>query len=213
MHFNQPIGEIEYSLKPATDNSGGIYKVNYHPSTEKRLMESMNTDLTPVLSVNPPEIAKILDAVRKVVLEWSLTLEFGGIQGTGIGFSNDEKQKATGITYNVQTYIFGGIQHSQLQIMSQQSIQQITQQMIDIKALEHFTESLSASIEKLAIEASAKAKLATDLQTVKNESAAANPKHSVLREALHSIRSILEGAASDVIAAGLLYYLQKLVGT
>jgi len=87
MHFNQPIAEIEQSLQSVESSPGGSFKVNHHPSTEKKLMHAMSTDLKPVLSVGPGQITKILTAVplalplkRNPVRESSWELESSYVQ-------------------------------------------------------------------------------------------------------------------------------------
>lgn len=213
MHFNQPISEIEQTLQASDGTPGGVFKVNYHPTTEKKLMDAMNTELKPVLSVSPGQITKIMNAVRKIVLEWSLKLEANGIQGQEVGFSEEEKQRASVITYNVKTLIQGSISNSQLQISSPKGSQLSSFEQVDLAALTHIIDGIQGSIDRLQIDVNRKEVLSSEVVKLKDESLAQEPRTHVIREGLSTIRNVLEGAASDILAAGFLYQIQKLIGS
>lgn len=213
MHFNQPIGEIEHDLREA-DKSGpaGSFQVSYPVILEKRLMEVMEIPMKPSLQVSTSKFHNITNAVRKVVLEWSLKLESDGILGEGMSFSQEEKEKAQSVTYHIKNYIQGNIEHSQVQVESVDSIQKGSFQGFDISQLKNIIRDLKASLDKIGIEGDTKAELLSEIRTLESQTDSPKPKTSILRESLISVRKILEGAAGNLMASGLLSQIGKLFG-
>ena len=123
MHFNMPIGEIEHSMDRGKGKSSGTFNVSYNAKVEGGLMKAIEFNLQPSLHVSTSQFQKILDAGRKIVLEWALKLEENGVVGEGLGFSIEEKQKAQNITYNVKNYIQGTFDKSPIQIETEESTQ------------------------------------------------------------------------------------------
>ena len=141
MHFNQPIGQIEHELKHAEKSGSEGFYVSYSPAVEKKLMDAIDFRLQPFLNISASEFQKILDAVRKIVLEWTLKLEADGIIGQGMTFSKEEKEKAQSITYNIKNYI-EGIEHSQIQIESVASGQSLSVSQFDVSKLKEVIQAL-----------------------------------------------------------------------
>ncbi len=94
MHFNTPIGELEHDLISAQKSGSDAFQVSFSPALEKMLMNAISFRLQPSLHINASQFQGVLDAVRKIILEWSLKLEEDGITGEGISFSPEEKSKA-----------------------------------------------------------------------------------------------------------------------
>lgn len=80
--------------------------------------------MVPCLVVGHAQIARIIDGVRNILLEWSLKLEKDGILGDGIFFSKEEKEKASTINYHIGNFsgVLGNVQTSNLQIGDYNSI-------------------------------------------------------------------------------------------
>jgi hypothetical protein len=203
MHFNQPIGQIEHELKHAEKSGSDEFYVSYPPAVEKRLMDGIEFHLQPFLNISGSEFRKILDAVRKIVLEWTLKLESDGIIGQGMTFSKEEKEKAQSITYNIKNYIHG-IEHSQIQVESVASMQTLTVSQFDISKLKEVIEALKNSLKELGLEDDTKGELVAEIKTLESHAASPKPKTSIIRESLLSVRSIIEGATGSLIASGLL---------
>lgn len=141
MHFNQPIGQIEHELKSAEKAGSDGFCVSYSPTVEKKLMDAIEFRLQPFLNISASEFWKILDSVRKIVLEWTLKLEADGIIGEGMSFSKEEKAKAQSITYNIKNYIQSA-EHSQIQIESIASTQNIAVSQFDVSKLKELIQAL-----------------------------------------------------------------------
>jgi hypothetical protein len=86
-----PIEEIEGMAKH--DGENGIV-MNFTANEERYLMEASDSRFKPVRFLAPTQLVGIVSVVRSTILRWALDLEQGGILGTGMTFSNEEKQKA-----------------------------------------------------------------------------------------------------------------------
>jgi hypothetical protein len=97
-------------------------------------------------------------------------------------------------------HIAGDVVGSQIQQGTEASQQiQITQ---DTQlALTEFLSSLEKDLTEIKAEANTLRDLKADIQTIKAQLGAAQPKRSIVREALSSIRSILEAAGATLLAA------------
>jgi hypothetical protein len=211
MPFNQPIGEIDH-LTQANKGGVGKFTVSFAPANEKKLMDMMELPMKPSLLVSSSKLHRILDAVRKVILEWSIKLESDGIIGKGMSFSMEEKEKAHSVTYNIKNYIQGNIDHSQIQVESADSIQKGSFQDFNLFELKEFTRILRASLDDLGIEGDIRDELISDIRTLESQTDSPKPKASILRESLISVKKILEGAAGNMVASGLLIQIGKLFG-
>jgi hypothetical protein len=185
--------------------------VSYLPAVEKLLMDGLEFRLQPSLNINASEFWKILEAVRKIVLEWTLKLEADGIIGQGMSFSKEEKEKAQSITYNIKNYIHG-VDHSQIQVESVSSTQNITFNQFDVSKVNEVIQALKNSIGELGLEDDAEAELVAEIRTLESQAVSPKPKTSIIRESLLSVRSILEGAAGSLVASGLLNQIGNLFG-
>lgn len=212
MHFNQPIGEIEHSLNPTDKKGSGSFAVSYTATIEQNLMKAIEFNLQPSLHISASQFQKVLDAVRKIILEWGLKLEEGGVVGEGLGFSVEEKEKAGRITYNVRNYIHGTFDKSQIQIESEHSSQ--TQQFtkLDPAKVAEFVVELRSRQKELRLEVDERDELESELKTIEAQVNSPKPKDSILRESLESVRRVLEGATGNLIASGLLNHLGRLFG-
>ena len=210
MNFNQPICEIEDDWRQADKAGAGNFQMSYQPIVEKRIMDLLEFRLQPSFHVSASKFRNILDAVRKIVLEWSLKLERDGIIGEGMSFSREEKQKAQSITYNIKNYIQGNIEHSQVQVDTADSIQKGSFKEIDVSQLKDFINTLKLSLDKLGIEGDNKAELISEIRTLESQTDSPKPKTSIIRESLASVRRILEGAAGNLMASGLLKQISNL---
>lgn len=106
VYICQPIGEVE-SLRDEPDE-GDYIVIPFSHEEERFLLENQGrTQIPPVRIIYRTQVVGILDAVRNLILEWSLRLESEGILGEGMSFSKEDKQKAD--TPNVHIENFQGI--------------------------------------------------------------------------------------------------------
>ena len=99
------------------------------------------------------------------------------------------------------------------------SIQQGSQgatSLIDYKSrgaeLRNLLEEMKNSVDDLRLSAAARTQLQADVRTVEAQLESPNPKPSIIRESLHSLKTIMENAAGSVIASALLPKILKMLG-
>ena len=93
--------------------------IPFPPEVLKQLnIHSREDGFIPTVVIDRSRIYGVLDAVRTIVLEWSLKLEQNKILGDGQTFSTEEKERASTTTYNIQNFmgIAGNVQAEKLQI-------------------------------------------------------------------------------------------------
>jgi len=117
IEVRDPIGNLVSILEKQTNSkSDPIYPLT--PEQESFLIKQQDGPiLPPIRTVSSSAIATIIDSVRTQILEWSLKLEDKGILGTGMTFSEDEKEIAVSSPgINIQNFqgVLGNITNSTL---------------------------------------------------------------------------------------------------
>jgi len=212
MNYNQPISEIEAELEQLEKANEASFQISYAPDFEKLIMKGIQYNLQPFLQISTSQLSKILEGVRKVVLEWALKLESDGIIGEGLSFSKKEKEIASKTTYNVKNYIHGNFDKSQIQIETQNSTQLFSEKNFDIKKLNEFIVNLNKSVDDLKLKDDNKNELLAEIETLKSQAKSPKPKKGIIRETLLSIKTILEAASGNIIASSLLQQIGSLFG-
>jgi hypothetical protein len=92
---------------------------------------------------------------------------------------------------------------SQIQQGTTHSSQTQTIQMADLKAIGAFIEQLKPQLSGLELPAEVLQEATSDISTIEAQIASTKPKSVILREALSSLKTILEGAAGNLVASGL----------
>jgi hypothetical protein len=92
--ITQPISEIEYIFKKQDNNKKNFLTIPFSSEQQAILIEHFDPPSPPVLIIPRSSMSKILDAVRNIILRWSLKLEAEGILGEKMSFTEDEKGKA-----------------------------------------------------------------------------------------------------------------------
>lgn len=116
-HLGQPVSELEDLLLRGKPDQELIINFPYD-ILQKVFSDALAYQLIPGLMIGRSQIAGILDAVRNIVLEWSLKLEKEGILGEDLRFSQREKEAASTITYNINSFsgVLGNVTGHTVQI-------------------------------------------------------------------------------------------------
>jgi hypothetical protein len=122
---HQSVGEIENLVADARGH--GFLTQSFPPRTERQLMADPHMarlGMVPKLVISPTQLSAVIEAVRNIVLEWSLRLERDGIRGDGMTFSQEEQRKAASQTYNITTFtgVLGDVHGGSVQIGDYASI-------------------------------------------------------------------------------------------
>ena len=102
---------------------------------------------------------------------------------------------------------------SQIQQGTHESTQSFawTQQQID--AVREFVSLLKQQLPTVALSPEAQNDASADVSTLEAQLKSSQPKRGIIRESLQSVRTILEGAASDAVASNLLPPLLQLLSS
>ncbi len=113
--IHQPISQIEALIK----NPKNKNLVVMPPALDNLLRSYFDIRYEIAIHIDPSQVYGVLEAVRNVVLNWSLKLEEDGILGEGMTFSQKEKQIAS--THNYNNDIKISLEQLQMQSSSSES--------------------------------------------------------------------------------------------
>lgn len=210
--FNTSLGEVEHEFLDMCNAKSHSCHLSYPSAVEKMLMDRMgDLPMQPSLCISSSQFKKILDAVRKIILEWTLKLEADGIVGDGMSFSKKETERAQAITYHIENYIQGNVQDSQFQIKSKNSPQSKTAGC-DIASVLTLIQALRDAIDIVGVDNQGKQKMKSEISSLEEQIKLPAPQKTVLLESISSIKRILEGAGGNLIASGLISQIRLLFG-
>jgi len=152
-------------------------------------------------------IVGIIDAVRTIVLNWSLKLEEEGVLGEGLGFTAQEKEAASKSPQHI-TNFYGPVHSPQIQQGTEQSMQISAKLEIDLERVAEFVGELRDTFAALDLQEGTSDEAKAEMTTIEAQLGSPKPKASIVRQSLSSIRAILEGAGGGA-AAHLLVELGK----
>ena len=115
------ISKIENICKKKDDDS--VITYNIPDEIRNRIMRA-TAGLVPSFVANESQINGIIEAVKNIILNWSLKLEKEGILGEDLYFSDIEKEKVTSKTFNIENFtgVIGDISGGDIQIGDYNSI-------------------------------------------------------------------------------------------
>jgi len=163
------------------------------------------------LKIPRASVAKVLQAVRTVILNWAMKLEADDILGEGLSFTQEEKEAASRVGGGMANF-YGPIGTLQMQQSGRDSAaHMIVNVSMDTKAIGTLLTRIEEELgHGLTLAEEATAELRADLATAKAQLASPKPKTSVLRATLGTIQHVMEGAAGHM-AGSLLAELVKIM--
>jgi hypothetical protein len=201
----QPVGELEDLVK----HGNGTLQFPFDSDNALKLMRDLDNQLHVTRHISSSAVSGIIDAVRNMVLNWTLQLEADGILGEALIFNAKEKAVAAHSNYTINYN--AAVTHSQIQQGSPNAIQTMHVTEQDRKAIADFVETLKRHELDLKIDACRSEQLRIMVQKIQTEVGSTNPSGTALRETLRTLRNLLEGCASSLIASGLLFEIGKLL--
>lgn len=94
--IEQPIGSLEEMVERY--DGSGIFALHYPPEQVAIICKAIRRQTHVRKALDYGEAYAIIDAVRNLVLEWSLELEKAGIMGENMTFSKEDKKEAKSLT-------------------------------------------------------------------------------------------------------------------
>lgn len=116
---HQPISQIESLIGNTEDTKSNI--VTMPPDLEYLLRQYDDIRFDIKVHIDRSQAHGVLEAVRDVVLSWSLKLEEDGILGEGMTFSQEEKHIAAKHKHDYSSFIQINVRQSQMQSSSSES--------------------------------------------------------------------------------------------
>jgi len=212
-YVNQPIAEIEALVQLGQKNNS-VLQMPFSDSEALKLMQLSNLPvcfgLRPTSIIDISQLHGIIDAVRNIVLDWSIQLEKEGILGENMSFSEEEKKTASNVTFNIN-----GMYHSQIQHDTFQSVQSLNIRETDTDKIKKLIQQIKGDIEQLDLSSDKKSEFVSDINTIESQLSSSKPKMAVLKECIGSLRNILEGTTGSLLANGIvenIYTISRILG-
>jgi hypothetical protein len=203
--LGQPLGVIERDLQKGMK---GAPTFPYPPETKKMLMDAMNIRMDVALFLSAGQLWGVIEAVRNLVLNWSLALEKAGVLGEEMTFTDEEKKEAGAVTqqFIIQNVGVLGTVGDQAKVQNKQ----IAGVALDIDEVADFARQALAALPQVPTQT--RTKLDPVVNDIVSEAAKKKPDVGRLRGLLTSARGIGEGAMGNLAAAGIVQMITKLLG-
>ena len=153
--------------------------------------------------------ANILDAVRNAVLDWTLKLEQAGVRGQGLSFSPAEAARARNVTINIgsignATGIGAFGDHAAISSVQAIIVESLSNGVLALSAqvetqIAALPKEIAGAVEKVVAE-------------LREEALGKRPDEGRMRRGLESLGRIMEGAAGNLAAAGVIAAITRLLG-
>ena len=202
---NQRIAEIE----DLVDRDDGSLTIPYTYTQQARIGEAIGWQSQSAMFVPKTGLIGIIDAVRNIILNWTLELEEKDVLGEGLTFTAAERKAAEQSSQQVNYYIghIGG--PAQFQQGGSGHQIQLNCEAPKLDEIASFVSDLSDQLGDLDVGTTELDELRSEIETLKAQVKSPRPKRTIIRESLESLRRILEGAAGGA-AGQLLIQLGKL---
>lgn len=200
----QPLPEIEDLVTRGTSST---FQMPFAEAVRKELSKGFEYETQVSLFTDKAALVGVLEAVRTIVLNWSLKLEEDGVVGENMSFTDKEKVAASAVPQNVNNF-YGPVQGQQIQQGNITASQTQLNFHVSPQELLKFAQKLGDAAGDLGLSPQLAAELAADTKTLELQAKSPSPKPAIVRETLKSIRSVLEGAAGGA-AGQLLLQLGK----
>jgi len=205
----QPIGELDGIAKSKLE---GPLFIDFSQENKRQIIKAIGHTTDVKFMVSKNAVVGILDAVRNIILDWSLKLEKEGILGKELSFSQEECEKVhkSPITYNIgRIEKFAGtigsisgnakVNIHQVNAESKEELQNLIDQIKKYAPQIGLENGVQKDIEDNLIELDAEIKLE-------------KPRESRVKNLLSSIKTILKGATGNVVAQGIIIGIEKFIG-
>jgi hypothetical protein len=178
---------------------------------QQQLMAALELPLEPKLHVQSSLLWGTLDAVRNAILTWSLDLEKADVLGEGLQFSANERKEALPVTqhfFATTIGVVGGTISGQADIDVTQTV---GERSIDLEAVRRLVQEIKRGLPLFPDEQATR--LADSVGSIERELGSSSPNPGKLQQLLQSVRTTCEGAAGNLMAAGVLSMLPKILGS
>ena len=196
---------LPYPISHLEDTDHDI-RVEYEGEGGERIREAAHGALDVQLHIQGDALRNVVDAVRNKIVEWTIELRKVGVTGDDLTFTIEEKVSAKSVTHiSIGTIQNAGIVGSTFggdaMLIIDQSRPFSDEQLAGLHSL---MEQIETYQKELGLQAAQGAALLEAVGEIKSELAVGKPDAGKVRALLASMRNVLEGAAGNVIASGIL---------
>ncbi|WP_051280230.1 AbiTii domain-containing protein [Anaerovorax odorimutans] len=123
---SRSIGDSIPNLVNVYNDKNGSPYLRFNDDDNDYLSNAIDFETQYALHVGRNQIYEILEKVRNLILDWSITLEENGIFGEELQFTKEEKQIATSTPtiYNYINNFYGNVSDTQIQQNTDRSTQE-----------------------------------------------------------------------------------------
>ncbi|XWN29732.1 MAG: hypothetical protein ROR55_19840 [Devosia sp.] len=146
-------------------------------------------------------VAQILDKVRDLVLDWAIKMEAKGVVGDGLSFAGGEISKAQHAMQNIH---INNIENMAGNIGYGNQSGDIHFSRSDVGELTQIFENISDAVVHLKEVGVNDASLSALLKSAHAELSNKDPSKKAIKKILEEMKTILSGAAGNVVGAGAL---------
>jgi hypothetical protein len=144
----QSAAELETLLGNQRDV--GQLHMPFSAQTQRYIFEDAPFESEATLFVQYSSLAKILDSVRTIILNWALKLEEDGILGEGLAFSDEDKAQAKVQPQSVVNF-YGTVQSPQVQQNVRDAVQVSLVRQLDLEAVKAIVQDLAKARQELGL--------------------------------------------------------------
>jgi hypothetical protein len=203
------VGESIASLEQCLSSGSKDFMISFPASITKALDKANGSHASYYLAISPNQIARIIDRVRTLILDWATKLEKAGVVGSNFSFSEGDKQKAQAA--NMQINI-GSVENFTGTLGHGNVSGKITNNAgLSVEAVRTLVQELRQYATEL-VKVGAEPSLDARITAIEVELGNAKPDPSKLRGLLTDVRNAISGAAGNIIASGVLYKIGQLLG-
>jgi hypothetical protein len=197
--LGQSIGSIEKDLERQRER-GDTFAFMYPVEMANMLREAIHFPADVCVFLTEGSLWAVVEAVRNLVLNWSLELEKAGILGEEMTFSTKEVEEGRSVTQNFfiqNAGVIGNVSDNAKVRNTQTSTI-----ALDVSEVSKFATQALAAMGQVPAEL--RPHLAPILGQIRAEAQNTRPEERKLRELLASARSISEQAAGNLAASGII---------
>jgi hypothetical protein len=165
----------------------------------------------------------VVDAVRNMVVDWTIRLKKSGIVGAGMSFSDAEKCRAQTGDLHININNSGAMSVGALGPVFDQAVATSNSQTVssglDLGAIRELVAAIAVANrqDRFGLPTEQREALEEEVLKLEKETRDSNPKASLVTRALRGVQKILKAAATDattqLVVQGAILGIERLVGS
>jgi len=202
----QSIPELENVFEGEKDSTA---QMHFPPKIKSELMQGMDMPFEPVLIVAHSSLARIMNNVRSEILDWSLELEKEGVLGDGLTFTDEERNSAKQVSFNIfdsqnVTIVGEATESARVEVH-----QEFENGALDIGGIKDLLAQIESN--KHQLDEGTSSEIAPLTESLQSELDSPTPDEMKISGLLTSLKAIAEAAAGNLTAAGIAQLISQML--